>query len=70
MTDDPSERTTQPNGMRPPDTIESLKGELAAMVADRNQWRERFMILRSRLHGIADSLRRVESEIGRIIDEK
>ena len=48
---------------------EAQRRELEAY-RERDKWRERFMILRSRLHGIRDSLMKLDSELGRIIDEK
>lgn len=63
MTDDQNGRVTLPD-------IAGAEARLAEMTADRDRWRERFMLLRSRLHGIRDSLHRLDSELGRIIDEK
>jgi hypothetical protein len=62
MTDE-NDRVTQPD-------LTKATSELEAMTADRDRWRERFMILRSRLHGLRDSLHKLDSELGRIIDEK
>jgi len=62
-------------GLKPEDfgferTWEQLRNDCLEARADRDRWRERFMVLRSRLHGVSDSLRRLDSELGRIIDEK
>jgi hypothetical protein len=67
---DENDRVTQPDLTQEVVAKVVAQSELKVMTADRDRWRERFMVLRSRLHGLRDSLHKLDSELGRIIDEK